>query len=593
MTLLKTDALTQVAFSVFENKGVFALLLGSGLSRAAGIPTGWEITLDLIRRIGLAQGITEQTDWAEWYRLQTGASPNYSTVIEDLGLSADERRSILHSYIEPTDSDREKGTKIPTKAHLAIAELVRAGYIKVIITPNFDRLMENALREREVEPTIVSSVDALVGAEPISHSKCYLLKLHGDYKDARILNTDAELSGYPDDYNKMLDRIFDEYGLIVAGWSGEWDQGLRTAFLRTVNRRYTVFWAARGKIGEAASELIIHRKAKVIPINGADSFFTQLQQKIEILHSTQTQNPRSVDLLVRSTKQYLGKPEYRIQLDDLFATETEQSIRQVEAASFNPNGPISDEEFKRRVLIYQHATESLARMAGVLGRWGTGSDLQLLIDSIQTIVAHAEKNQSGIVVLLGLQTYPAVLVFTAYSIGLTRAQRWPDLHKLFSTEIRSGHNKTRLIETLFLDYWAGSDVQYWRRLRGTSQYHTPLSDQLCDLMESWGYSFTAPTPDAALLFERMELLSSLAALEASPEADLRTTLEQPNRRDHVWTAVGRVIWDSQRKDDLLAEMKTTDRKSALLRAGFANGSESFLELFELNFGRIAGRLRIF
>jgi hypothetical protein len=48
---------TQLAFSLMENKGVFAVLLGSGVSRAADIPTGWEITLDLIRRVGTAQGV--------------------------------------------------------------------------------------------------------------------------------------------------------------------------------------------------------------------------------------------------------------------------------------------------------------------------------------------------------------------------------------------------------------------------------------------------------------------------------------------------------------------------------------------------------
>src|SRR6218665_1820305 len=51
MTLLQNDPITQIAFSVHENKGVFAVLLGSGLSRSAGIPTGWEITLDLVRRV--------------------------------------------------------------------------------------------------------------------------------------------------------------------------------------------------------------------------------------------------------------------------------------------------------------------------------------------------------------------------------------------------------------------------------------------------------------------------------------------------------------------------------------------------------------
>src|SRR6266436_1579843 len=48
MTLDPTVAL---AFSMFSNKGVYAVLLGSGVSRSAAIPTGWEVVLDLIRRL--------------------------------------------------------------------------------------------------------------------------------------------------------------------------------------------------------------------------------------------------------------------------------------------------------------------------------------------------------------------------------------------------------------------------------------------------------------------------------------------------------------------------------------------------------------
>jgi len=168
-------------------------LLGSGLSRAAEIPTGWEITLDLIRRVARAQGTEQQPDWAKWYHETTGQAPNYSTLLEELAGSPDERRAILHRYIEPTEEDREEGRKVPTAAHRAIAELVRRGYIRVIVTTNFDRLTESALREIGVEPTVVASVDALLGAEPIAHSVCYILKLHGDYKDARILT--RHLSG--------------------------------------------------------------------------------------------------------------------------------------------------------------------------------------------------------------------------------------------------------------------------------------------------------------------------------------------------------------------------------------------------------------
>ena len=119
--------------------------------------------MDLIRRVALAQGVENQPDWAAWYRKETRQEPDYSALLEALAASPEERRAILHSYIEPTEEDREEGRKIPTPAHYAIAELVRSGFIRVIVTTNFDRLMENALRERGIEPTIVASVDALAG----------------------------------------------------------------------------------------------------------------------------------------------------------------------------------------------------------------------------------------------------------------------------------------------------------------------------------------------------------------------------------------------------------------------------------------------
>jgi hypothetical protein len=72
LPLLTNDPLTQLAFSVYEGKGVFAVLLGSGLSPAADIPTGWEITLDLIRRVALAQGVEDQPDWAASARHRLG-----------------------------------------------------------------------------------------------------------------------------------------------------------------------------------------------------------------------------------------------------------------------------------------------------------------------------------------------------------------------------------------------------------------------------------------------------------------------------------------------------------------------------------------
>lgn len=593
MSLLKNDPITQLAFSVYENKGVLAVLLGSGLSRSAEIPTGWEITLDLVRRVAEAQGVSEQSDWAKWYRDKTGQEPNYSELLEEIASSPDERRAILHRYIEPDEQDRDEGRKTPTKAHHAIAHLVRAGYLRVIVTTNFDRLMENALREQGIEPTVIASADALAGAEPLTHSRCYVLKLHGDYKDARILNTDQELSTYPDTYNRLLDRIMDEHGLIICGWSGEWDHALRAAFLRAPNRRYPVYWAARGTLGSGAQELATHRAARKIPINSADEFFQTLQQRVETLEQSQRQNPLSVELLVSSAKRYMAKPEHRIQLDELFAQETDRLLDQLDGDTFSAQGPWSQESFRARVRQYESVTEPLARMAGVLGRWGDGKDIDVVLDMLRSLFLHASKIGGGLIHWLNLRSYPAVLIFTAYGIGLTKAARWDMLLKLFSSALTSEHREPqRIVSTLFIWSWAGGEQQLWQQLDGMERRKTPLSDHLLEVMTHWRKSFIGADANFELLFERFELMGSLAAFHEHDEAQLETRVQASAARNEVlaWMPVGRAGWHSTGARTLLQELEDESRIVELLKAGFAKGSRRFLQLFAENFKRNAQRM---
>jgi len=591
MTLLQNDPITQLAFSVYENKGVFAVLLGSGLSRSAEIPTGWEITLDLVRRVATAQGVEEQSYWAKWYRDKTGQEPNYSVLLEEIATSPDERRAILHRYIEPDAQDREEGRKVPTKAHHAIAQLVRSGHIRVIITTNFDRLMENALREQGVEPTVVASADALSGAEPLTHSRCYLLKLHGDYKDARILNTDQELSAYPESYDRLLDRILDEHGLVICGWSGEWDHALRAAFLRTPNRRYPVYWSARGSLGTGASELAAHRSAKTIPISGADEFFEALQQRVETLEQSQRQNPLSVELLVNSAKRYLAKPEYRIQLDELFSQETERLLARLDDNQFAPQGQWNQEEFRSRVQRYEAVTEPLARMVGVLGRWGDGTELPLVLDILKGIYRQAEKIGNGLTVWLGLRSYPAVLVFTAYGVGLTRSQRWKTLHELLvASWPREYHEPRRVVSVLFLWAWKGEQQDIWKQLDGFDRRKTALSDHLHDVMSAWRSSFAGVSSDFELTFERFETLAALAFLEENDEASLEQAVGSTPHGLFARMPVGRAGWHESSATGLIHELQSESTILALLDAGFAKNSRRFLELFVESFKRYASKM---
>src|SRR5437879_8700964 len=164
------DPLTSLAFALHSAPGTYALLLGSGLSSAAGIPTGWAIVLDLIRQVAAASGSDAGENPEAWYVKEFGSAPEYSTLLDQLAKTQAERQAIIRRYIEPTPEDLATGLRIPTAAHRAIARLVAGGYVRVAITTNFDALLERALDNEGVSYDLIDDLDALAGARPLTHS---------------------------------------------------------------------------------------------------------------------------------------------------------------------------------------------------------------------------------------------------------------------------------------------------------------------------------------------------------------------------------------------------------------------------------------
>ncbi len=479
------DPITKLSFSIYENKGVYALLLGSGISRSAGIPTGWEITLDLIKRVAQANGVTDVTNWEAWYKETKQQDPSYSNILEELASTSSERRSILNTYIEPIAGEISEKKKVPTDAHYAIAELVSKGFIKVIITTNFDQLLESALKEKGITPTVVASVDALKGAEPLAHSQCYILKLHGDYKDKRILNTEDELATYPDEYQSLLARIFDEYGLIVCGWSGEWDEALRSELLKVVNRRYSTFWTTLNTPTDRATALINHRKAQIIEIENADTFFTKVNEQVQILETTQRENPASLSLLKSTVKRYLSKPdEYKIQLEDLMHIEMDQLIQTTNTEEFireNKNFP-TGELLLASIERYNAISERLVLIAGMIGRWGNEPLPKTILEAFYHSVEDAFIN--GRVEHRRLQYYPLGLIYTAYGIGLVKAKNWKVLGQLLQHKVVPYNNYPRCFSEVILEKIVASKL--FKELPHHTKTKTffPYEDYLYDLFSS-------------------------------------------------------------------------------------------------------------
>ena len=121
-----------LAFGMHSNKGAYALLLGSGVSRSAGIPTGWEVVLDLARKLAAMKGEDCEPDPVGWFQKTFDAEPDYDKLLNAVAKLPAERSQLLRGYFEPTNEEREQGLKVPTDAHKAIAKLILHGIVSAL-----------------------------------------------------------------------------------------------------------------------------------------------------------------------------------------------------------------------------------------------------------------------------------------------------------------------------------------------------------------------------------------------------------------------------------------------------------------------------
>jgi hypothetical protein len=428
------EPIISLAFSIHANKGVYAVLLGSGVSRSAGIPTGWEVLEDLIGRVAHLYGEECAPDPETWFRNKFGSSPNYSKMLKELAKTEAERNQILRGYFEATEEERGQGKKVPTPAHHAIAGLVASGHVRVIVTTNFDRLMESALEAAGIRPSVIDTPDKIEAAMPLAHSPCTVIKLHGDYMDIRIKNTPEELAEYDERMNKVLDRVLDEYGLVVCGWSADYDMALEAAIARCPSRRFTTYWTHISEPKDAAKRLIDFRRAEKIKIDGADPFFRELAEKVSALEEFDRPHPLSVKMAVAAEKKYLEEEKYRIRLYDLVTKETNRLLEAVSPKRF-PARPTDKRETQNHVFRYEAATEVLLGLVATACFWS--DSYRELWSQVIRRVANPPRDYTGTLIWDGLRWYPALLLIYGGGVASVAARRWENLNALLrDTEIR-------------------------------------------------------------------------------------------------------------------------------------------------------------
>lgn len=557
--------------------GTFALLLGSGISQGAGIPTGWDIVLDLIRKLGTLEGEPAIDNPEQWFKDKYHEEPKYSSLVNRVAPSQTDRRNLLKKYIEPTEEEREQGLKVPSQSHKAIAQLVKSGIVRLIITTNIDQLLETSLKEIGITPVVIFNDDSLEGAMPYVHSECTIIKLHGDYLDTRIKNTPDELAQYSEKTNSCLDRIFDEFGLVICGWSAKWDIALRDALYRRHNWRFSTYWMYPTELSSDASTLKDHLRAIPLQIENADKFFLKLSENIDALRTFERPHPLSVSLAIAQVKKFVADEKYRIRLHDLMQEEINRLCHQLQSERFNiKNLQIPKGQYKPVFQSRMHEYEELSKMPiGIFTTYvyfGTTHSPKPIVDTMERLLQ--KPYTDGLVIFCNLQHYPAYLLNYSIGIAALEAENFVALFSLLTKPISSENGKQEN-SIKQLQGWKvfGSDAT---KLVPTPQedldYYTPVSDYIHGFL---GEQLKELIPDSRKFDKTFDLYEYLIGLIFIDQnfPDLTNS--------RLYGPVGRFKWKyrlyglAERQspiEEFFQNGISQGNNWSLLKAGFFNGS---------------------
>jgi hypothetical protein len=410
---LRMEGHISLALGLHARPGSVAVLLGAGASASAGILTAWQVRQELIRQVARAKGDGEVSDAEAWWAAQPDVeATGYGDLLASLAPTAAGRRDLLRQFFEPTEDEREVGLKQPGVAHRALARLVATGAVKIVLTLNFDRLAENAIREAGVEPVVLSSPDAIAGSDPLQHQEALVVHLHGDYLSPETLNTPAELETYDVRMRSFLDEVFDRYGLLVVGWSAKWDAALRARLQASRTRRYGTWWVDALALGEHARDLAVSRDASV-SVREAGSYLAATADAVSALADQRLADPVAPGLAVAYAKRALVGPGTAVPLHDNVRRELDRvaALEPLTTTDFNSDS----EEYERRRDILLAGSETLSALLATCAYWGNDETDEWWVHDLARLGrAHGF---SGLTRLMELRLAPATLAVHAAGLA--------------------------------------------------------------------------------------------------------------------------------------------------------------------------------
>lgn len=226
------------------------LLIGAGCSVTAGIPT--------------AAGFVEHIKGHHNSAYQRAGSKTYPHCMYEL--SPGQRRDLIAQYVD--------GARI-NWGHVAIAQLMKCGYVDRILTTNFDPLLVKACALVGEFPAVYDFA-ASQAFKPADVPEKAIFYLHGQRSGFKLLHTQEDMESL----GKSIQPVFRDAGRgrtwIVVGYSGENDP-VFTQLAQVECYDHNFYWVAyKDSVpGEHVRKLLGNKK-RMYQLQGYDSdgFFT-------------------------------------------------------------------------------------------------------------------------------------------------------------------------------------------------------------------------------------------------------------------------------------------------------------------------------
>jgi hypothetical protein len=263
------------------------------------------------------------------------------------------------------------------------------------------------------------------------------------------------------------------------------------------------------------------------------------------------------------TKRYVGDDRFGVRLFEAIAQETRRVLQSLDSKDIKAAASWSDDEFRRRVGVYDEAFGGLCQLEAVVGRWGRSGAADLLAQPVKRTSDRLE--QGGLNGWLRLQWYPALLLFYSGGIGAVTAGRFDVLVALMHAPVRKAEGYHEKLVSALTD-GMGDGTQSFKLLPGLQQKRVPFSEHLYDVLRQLLEDVLYLGSDFDLSFDTFEILRAIQYAHLSGRG---------------WGPIGRFGWRIQEHRNvwqkMVSDIEAVGDSWPPLQAGLCGRSRERLE----------------